>query len=78
VGGARQEMEFHPDFKPDSVRLENNHMSLGRILLSVLCRSEVLGILLPNMGRKALSKCFLEEPEFNLGPKANMLIFRDS
>lgn len=38
----------------------------------LLCGSGALGILLPKMGRKALSKYFLEDPEFNLGPEANM------
>ena len=34
--------------------------------------SEALGILLPKMGSKVLSKCFLEDPELNLGPEANI------
>lgn len=47
-------------------------MSLGHIPVSVLCGSGALGILLPKMGRKAPSKYFLEDSEFNLGPEANM------
>lgn len=59
-------------------RLENSRLSLGHNPISVLCGSGALGMLLPKMGRKAHSKYFLEDPEFNLGPEANMFILRGS
>lgn len=76
-GGEGQEIGPHPVLRLlPRKRLQNTRLSLGHIPLSMLCGRGDLGILLPKMGRKAFSKCFLQDPEFNLESGANMFILR--